>query len=578
MYLPRNLPLCRPHIAMWVGESGKQYEFAVARPGTIAIDEPAVFILAKQEGARTTPLHVGHTSSLHRKFGLSSRDCPDEWRRALAMGMTHVHLRFDACSDEARRAEVMDLAAALMPAIALASASDEAADGSAFRGIPARTRAARVHKRQDRELVPAAGSAQFSTLVFASTAKEDRGAFTNSLASASFFRADPAREDDGDAPDLMTWVGSTPSAEQRPKLFDGESPFANDEHENKAIRLEVSSEPIRYAATDRAEQKDMAQVAESSKTDVRSGLSISGFIQRLLGFVARHRAPRHATPEVEPAPTRPTFGMERVVASEIPAESHPPAESCSPAESAQGDQTEGSSAEVEQQDDVEQQYYKGVGTSDIEGQDKVVAAVAVPEQPRTPDATIIDVPEVAPPPQQQPLATEAGASQQEDAKRTLDLDPAAPVVLFAGSMSYEAGADILMDAVTTVCGDNDEAVFLFAGDGALKGELQARASRAGLDRRCRFLGDVPAEAFHTVLAACDFVVIPARIPLGEGLARMALANGKPVLVTHQAALGFIVHGWNGLVTYDNPGSFVWGIRELLGPLRTNLRRHLSDAA
>jgi glycosyltransferase involved in cell wall biosynthesis len=135
-----------------------------------------------------------------------------------------------------------------------------------------------------------------------------------------------------------------------------------------------------------------------------------------------------------------------------------------------------------------------------------------------------------------------------------------------------------MDAAITVCGDNEEAVFLFAGDGALEGELKARASRAGLDRRCRFLGDVPAGAFHTVLAACDFVVIPARVPLGEELARMALANGAPVLVTHQAAVSLIAHGWNGLVTYDNPGSFVWGIRELLGPLCKTLRGHLSEAA
>jgi hypothetical protein len=50
------------------------------------------------------------------------------------------------------------------------------------------------------------------------------------------------------------------------------------------------------------------------------------------------------------------------------------------------------------------------------------------------------------------------------------------------------------------------------------------------------------------------------------------------LVTHQAAQGLVVHGSNGLVTYDNPGSFVWGIRELLGPLGAELRRHLSTPA
>jgi glycosyltransferase involved in cell wall biosynthesis len=201
-----------------------------------------------------------------------------------------------------------------------------------------------------------------------------------------------------------------------------------------------------------------------------------------------------------------------------------------------------------------------------------------PEQPPVPETSVIDAPGSVPPPDQPPLGTEAEASRQEEAKRTLNLQPTAPVVLFAGSMSYEAGADILLDAVITVCGGNEEAVFLFAGDGALEGELHARASQAGLDRRCRFLGDVPAGTFHTVLAACDFVVIPARVPQGGELARMALANGKPVLVTNQAAAGVVVHGQNGLVTYDNPGSLVWGIRELLSPLCADLRRHLLNAA
>ena len=58
---------------------------------------------------------------------------------------------------------------------------------------------------------------------------------------------------------------------------------------------------------------------------------------------------------------------------------------------------------------------------------------------------------------------------------------------------------------------------------------------------------------------------------------MAIVAGKPVVTTHQAAIPFIVHGRNGLITYDNPGSLVWGIRELLGPTYANLRRHLAEA-
>jgi glycosyltransferase involved in cell wall biosynthesis len=169
---------------------------------------------------------------------------------------------------------------------------------------------------------------------------------------------------------------------------------------------------------------------------------------------------------------------------------------------------------------------------------------------------------------------------QQEAKRGLDLEPSSPVVLFAGNLAYDAGADILLDAIVTVCCSGDrEALFLFAGEGAMRCELQGRASRAGLERRCRFLGDVPASDFNRVLRACDFVVIPGRVPQGEDLARMAVANGKPVLTTHQAATGgVIVHGRNGLITYDNPGSLVWGIRELLGPVYANLRRDVSAAA
>jgi glycosyltransferase involved in cell wall biosynthesis len=142
------------------------------------------------------------------------------------------------------------------------------------------------------------------------------------------------------------------------------------------------------------------------------------------------------------------------------------------------------------------------------------------------------------------LRVRSGVRQPARSETRLDLDPSAPVVLFAGNLSYEAGADILLDAIVTVCCNGDhEALFLFAGEGAMRHDLQERASCAGLERRCRFLGDVPESDFDRVLKACDFVVIPGRAPQGEGLARMAVAGGKPVLTTHQAGTGgVVVHG------------------------------------
>jgi glycosyltransferase involved in cell wall biosynthesis len=150
-----------------------------------------------------------------------------------------------------------------------------------------------------------------------------------------------------------------------------------------------------------------------------------------------------------------------------------------------------------------------------------------------------------------------------EAKRWLGLSQDAPIGLFAGEISHASGADLLLEALPTVCRNHSSVQFVFAGEGPLRGELEARAWHMGIGHRCRFLGDVPADVFERLLAASEFVVIPAREWQDEGLARMAIGHGKPVLTTRQAGMSCIKHGENGLITFDNPGSIVWGIQELL---------------
>jgi glycosyltransferase involved in cell wall biosynthesis len=145
----------------------------------------------------------------------------------------------------------------------------------------------------------------------------------------------------------------------------------------------------------------------------------------------------------------------------------------------------------------------------------------------------------------------------------MGLDQEAPLVLFAGSMSSAAGADLFVEALATVARNHRSAQFVLVGDGPLRGELEARAWDAGVGHRCRFLGDLHGDAFEHLLAASDFVVIPARTWQDPGLAQQAMGCGRPVLATHQAGIAGIVHGQNGLVTFDNPGSIAWGIQELL---------------
>ncbi len=158
-----------------------------------------------------------------------------------------------------------------------------------------------------------------------------------------------------------------------------------------------------------------------------------------------------------------------------------------------------------------------------------------------------------------------------ETKAAFGLNGDAPLALFAGEISHISGADLLMESIPTVCSNNSDVQFLFVGDGPLKGELEGRAWHGGLGHRCKFTGEISGDAFESILLASDFVIIPARTWQDDGLAQMAIDRGKPVLTTHQAGINCISHGETGIVTYDNPGSIVWGVQEMLSnPLEGNM--------
>ncbi len=167
----------------------------------------------------------------------------------------------------------------------------------------------------------------------------------------------------------------------------------------------------------------------------------------------------------------------------------------------------------------------------------------------------------------------AHTSHASEARQWFGIPHDSQVVLYSGEMSHAGGADLLMEALSTVCRNHRLSYFIFAGEGPLKGELESRAHHMGVSQRCRFTGHLPRKSFESVLLTSDFVVIPARTWQDEGLAKMAIDYGKPVLATHQSGVNCIEHGKNGLVTFDNPGSIVWGVQELLhNPLKDSMVR------
>ncbi len=154
-------------------------------------------------------------------------------------------------------------------------------------------------------------------------------------------------------------------------------------------------------------------------------------------------------------------------------------------------------------------------------------------------------------------------TNSDEVKRRFGLIQHAPIVLFAGEISHAAGADIMVEALPTVYRNHSNAQYVFAGDGPLKGELESRSWSSGIGEKCHFIGHVPGKDFEALLLASDFIVIPARTWQDDGVARMAISHGRPVLTTQQSGISCVKHGENGLVTFDNPGSIVWGIQEML---------------
>ncbi|MBM3561509.1 MAG: glycosyltransferase, partial [Alphaproteobacteria bacterium] len=135
----------------------------------------------------------------------------------------------------------------------------------------------------------------------------------------------------------------------------------------------------------------------------------------------------------------------------------------------------------------------------------------------------------------------------------------APLVLGLGRLHENKGFDVLLKAMACIPG----AYLWLAGEGPLKGELDALAQKLGIKPRVRFLGwrsDVAA-----LYASCDVFVCPSRHePLGNVVIE-SWAHGLPVVATDSLGPGTLIdHLQTGvLVAVDDAESLASAIRLVL---------------
>ncbi len=150
-----------------------------------------------------------------------------------------------------------------------------------------------------------------------------------------------------------------------------------------------------------------------------------------------------------------------------------------------------------------------------------------------------------------------------------------PGALLAGSVCRliaQKGLDNALDAFGQVAAECPAAHYVVAGDGSLRGALEAQAARLGLADRAHFLGwraDAPA-----VLAALDVLLAPSRWE-GFGLVFLeAMALGVPVISTRVSAIPEVVAdgetGW--LVPPGDPAAIARALRAALSDPDERRRR------
>ncbi|MFN4283901.1 MAG: glycosyltransferase [Alphaproteobacteria bacterium] len=108
-------------------------------------------------------------------------------------------------------------------------------------------------------------------------------------------------------------------------------------------------------------------------------------------------------------------------------------------------------------------------------------------------------------------------------RASLDTPNGVPLFLALGRLHVNKGFDVLLDAMVRL----PRAYLWLAGDGPLRGDLEAQTARLGIGERVRFLGwrdDTPA-----LMAAADALVCPSRHePLGNVVIE-AWSRGLPVI-------------------------------------------------
>lgn len=162
-------------------------------------------------------------------------------------------------------------------------------------------------------------------------------------------------------------------------------------------------------------------------------------------------------------------------------------------------------------------------------------------------------------------------------RASLDIASGQFLWLCAARLQPQKDLPNLISAVQLLAGRGVPVRVVVAGDGALRQQLEAMLTTAGLQEHVSFLGlrsDIPE-----LLAACDAVVLPSAYEGLPNIVMEAMAAGRPVVATDVGGVRELVnHDITGLVVpASDPARLSLAMEALMG-LPEEQRRQMAERA
>ncbi len=152
----------------------------------------------------------------------------------------------------------------------------------------------------------------------------------------------------------------------------------------------------------------------------------------------------------------------------------------------------------------------------------------------------------------------------EEVRRSCAVGVDHPCVLFAGRLAWQKGPDLLVEAIPSVLEQRSDVKFVFAGDGDMRAQLEARSASTGILDSVRFVGYRSGVDLIGLFKSADIVCVPSRNePFGIVILE-AWSASKPVVATRTGGPAeFVEHQRNGWTVPGDIESIGGGLQAVL---------------